>query len=135
MRFAAPQYIVAYLPAAGAPGPLDADSINPMSTTSGVFGSDALGVRLNIDFTDAGVLHGSAGIAFGDLTLCSLTVSALNGLTVRDVTGIADTLLGGGSSVVTITDLYPIVAELNVAFGGGGVSFWAPDHLVNGACP
>ena len=95
-----------------------------------------LALRLNIDFSDAGVTMGSAGIAFGDLTLCALGATpSLDGLTVRAFSAIVNTALGGGTTANSIAVLNPIISELNSSFGGGGVGLFAQNNLVNGPCP
>jgi hypothetical protein len=49
-----------------APAPLSADLIDPSSTSSGLFGGEVLALQFNVDFSDAGLISGSAGLAFGD---------------------------------------------------------------------
>ena len=41
----------------------------PTSSPSGSFGGDVLVLRLNVDFSDAGFLHGTSKIPFGNLVL------------------------------------------------------------------
>jgi hypothetical protein len=127
-----------FLPQVGTPGPLTADLIDPQTSPSGPFGGDVVALRINIDFSDAGVLQGITPLRFGDLRLCNLGLGGtaqLNGLSVRDVLPIANTLLGGGTvTALTIADIAPLIADLNSSFGGGFVSSFAQDHLVRGAC-
>jgi len=54
----------------------------------------------------------------------------LDGLTVRQFLGDMNTLLGGGSSVVSIDDLGTIVDDVNSSFSSGIPSQFAQDHLV-----
>jgi hypothetical protein len=130
IRFSTSTNVLDYLPALGAIGPLNADLINPSSTSSGTYGGEVLALQLNIDFSDAGFTLGNAGIPFGDLILSNFsTLPGLNGLTVRDFSGLVNTLLGGGSNGYTISELYPLTVDLNSSFGGGGVSQFALDHL------
>ncbi len=125
-----------YLPSSGTPGALDANMLNPISTSSGAFGGEVLALKLNVDFSDAGVPHGTAALHFGDLTLCGLTTTpGLNGQTVRQLLTTANAALGDGPTAYSFTDLNAITDELNLTFGGAGVSAFAQDHLVNGACP
>jgi len=140
MSFTGPGFVAAYLPAAGAPGPLDANLGNPTSTSSGVFGGDVLALELNVDFSDAGFLLGTSGIPFGNLVLTNFTtLPNLNGLTVRQLLGDANTLLGGGSVTgLTIPDLDPITGDLNSfilfdlnsSFLGGVPSTFAQNNLM-----
>jgi hypothetical protein len=128
--------IIAYLPALGTPGVLDATLLDPGSTSSGEFGGEVTALRINVDFSDAGVLHGTAAIHFGDLHICNLTAPAgFNGQTVRQFLGTASTTLSAGPSAVAIVDLDQTANALNNAFGAGGVSSFAQQHLINGACP
>ncbi|MBZ5725654.1 MAG: hypothetical protein LAP87_11730 [Acidobacteriia bacterium] len=125
----------AYLPANGLPGPLDASLVDPTSTDSGTFGGEVVALKLNIDFSDAGLLPGAAHLRFGDLTLCNFsTFPTLNGLTVRQFSTQLNTLLGGGSGAFNIPDIDLTAATLNVSFFNGGASAFAQQHLVNGAC-
>src|SRR5260370_10778482 len=88
MIFEGTSFVVAYLPAAGAPGPLDANLDNPTQTSSGAFGGDVLTLELNVDFSDAGFLLGTSGIPFGNLILPNFTtLPNLNALTVRQFLG------------------------------------------------
>jgi hypothetical protein len=136
MTFTGALPVLAYLPAVGTPAALTTNLVNPTSSSSGSFGGDVTALRLNIDFSDAGVLAGASGLAFGNLRLCGLTATpALNGLTVREFSGVANTLLGGGSAAYSIATVAPIVGQLNGAFGAGNVTAWAQDHVVNGTCP
>ncbi len=136
MVFDSANAVTSYLPAFGNPGPLDADLLDPTSSASGVFGGEVVALKLNIDFSDAGFLKGRAGLRFGDLTLCGLdAVPALNGMTVRQLGDIANTLLGGGSGPITLADAYSTLRDVNVSFYLGIVTAFAQQHLVNGACP
>jgi hypothetical protein len=73
-----------YLPAAGTLGPFDTDLVDPTSTAAGQFGGDVAALKLNIDFSDKGVTPHNASVRFGDLHLFALTLTGLNGLSVRD---------------------------------------------------
>jgi hypothetical protein len=136
MGFDTGDAVIRYLPANGTPAPLDANLSDPTTTASGVFGGDVVALQLNVDFADAMLIKGSSGIVYGDLTICSLTsLTPLNGMKVRDVLSIANTLLGGGSASFSIADFDPVLQQLNQSFGFGYTSDFARAHLVNGACP
>jgi hypothetical protein len=132
MRFSDASSVLAYMPAIGPFGPLNGNVLDPITTASGGFGGEVMGLELNVDFTDAGVLTGVSGIHFRDLILANLTgsLSVLNGLTVRQILGDVNTLLGGGSSIITIADLGSTVGDLNASFSIGQPSLFAQDHLV-----
>jgi hypothetical protein len=127
--------VLTYLPQVGAIGALTNDLLNPTSSSSGAFGGEVLALKLNVDFADSGDLASAASVRFGDLRLCGTTTTALNGLTIRQILGIANTLLGGGSGAVSIVAMDPILQALNASFGGGMVSSFAQEHVLNGACP
>jgi hypothetical protein len=136
MTFTDPGPVLAYLPAVGADGPLTSDYADPTSTSSGAFGGDVLALQLDVDFADAGELSGNSGLKFGDLTVCGFgTDTDLNGQTVAQVLGIANTALGGGSTTDSIDDLDTIAYDLTSAFSEGTPSSWAQAHLVDGSCP
>jgi len=124
-----------YLPASGPSGPLDADLENPTTTSSGIYGGEVAGLKLNIDFSDAGLLMASSSLKFGDLTLCAMTAPVLDGLTVRQFLAINNNLLGGGSDVIDIADAEALLASLNNAFDDGNASSFAQQHLISGNCP
>ena len=77
------------------------------------------------------MLPGTSGIPFGNLILANLTgvLAPLDGLTVREFLGDMNTLLGGGSSIVSIADLGTIVNDVNSSFSSGQPSQFAQDHL------
>src|SRR5580704_15605124 len=135
MRFTDAPDLLAYLPDIGQIGPLDADLVNPTASISGTFGGDVTALKLNIDFSDAGLLPQNVGIPFGDLVLQNFSIKSnlrgLNGLTVRQFSVIVSTLLGGGSyGTYTIAELDPITANINSSFGGGNyVSTFATTSL------
>jgi len=128
--FTNPQSLIDYLPADGAVGALDADLIDPFSTASGSFGGDVAATLLNIDFSDAGLLSGTAPLRFGDLHVYALTTTAdLNNLTVRQVLDVLNTALGGGPTIDSIDDLDLLARELQGSFFLGTPSTFAQDHL------
>jgi hypothetical protein len=74
-------------------------------------------------------------LRFGDLTLCGLTNTDLNGQSVRQFLNVANTALGGGTTTDSIADLNSLSADLDASFSGGTPSSWAQAHLVDGSCP
>ena len=127
--------LLTFLPASGSPNALTASLVDPSTSASGEFGGGAVALRIDIDFSDANIIAGTAGLHFGDLTLCGFTaLPSLNGLTVRQFMGTVNTALGGGSPLYSITDLDSVALNLSGAFNGGFPTVFAQDHLVNGAC-
>jgi hypothetical protein len=131
-----PTILNTFLPAGGAAAALDANIFDATSSVAGIFAGNVAAVKLNIDFSDAGFLHGNSGLKFGDLTICGLTYNTdLNGKTVRQFLDILNTALGGGTTTDNITDLNFIAAHLNPSFSGGNyVDTFSQLHLVNGSC-
>jgi hypothetical protein len=133
MTFDSAVAIEDYLAQSGTAAPLDANLGDPTTSASGKFGGDVVALKLNVDFSDAGFTASSAGLKFGDLTMCNTGLASLNGITVRQFLDATNTLLGGGtSSYGSIADLQPIAVDLNAAFADGAPSTFAQTSLVNG---
>jgi hypothetical protein len=131
MIFTDPQAVLTYMPSIGPDAPLNGSVLNPITTASGAFGGDVMGLKFNVDFSDAGFLPGTSDLRFGDLVLTDFsTFPQLDGLTVRQTLGDVNTLLSGGSSVISISDLGTLVADLNASFSNGFPSQFAQDHLL-----
>jgi len=131
-----PDDLLGYLPASGTPAALDADLLDPSSSASGSYGGQVAALRLNIAFGDAGIVTGTSGLKLGDLHLCAFTdTTLLNGMTVRQLQDLANTLLGGGTGIYAIADIFSAISGINMSFNGGPVSTFAQAHLVNGTCP
>jgi hypothetical protein len=135
-KFSGVDTLEAYLPQTGVPGILTGSLLDPSSSSSGDFGGDVAGLKLNVDFYDAGFLSGSSSLKFGDLLLCNISSpTGLNGMTVRQFLSTANSVLGAASTAYTASDLDSIASQLNASFGGGTPSTFAQEHLFNGACP
>jgi hypothetical protein len=121
-----------FLPASGASGPLNTDLENPTTSSAGIFAGEVAGLKLNIDFSAAGLLPGTSGLHFGDLVLTGMTGAdtGLNGLTVSQFLSLNDQALGGAATGFTINDLETKLAGLNNAFDDGQPTSFAQDHLV-----
>jgi len=133
MSFTDAASVVAYQPSIGPFAPLNGSVLNPISTASGGFGGEVLGLEFNVDFSDAGFLPGTTGLLFGDLILANfkpIFFSPFNGLTVRQFLGDVNILLGGGTTTFTIADLGTLVGDLNASFSAGTPSTFAQDHLI-----
>jgi hypothetical protein len=128
--------IEAYQPPSGPAAPFTMDLTNPTNTSSGVFGGDVLALDLNIAFSAAGVTSGSLGVAFGNLTLCNLTATTdLNGLTVSEFLGVANTSVSGGATTDSLDAIDAVTESLDGAFEAGTPSSFAQASLFNGPCP
>lgn len=113
---------------------LNTIAVDPSSTAAGAFAGEMAALTLNVDFADHDLITGNAGVKLGDLTICALSVTALNGMTVRTFLSNANTVLGGLSGAASIDDTYDTVLNINASFSSGA-SNWAKAHLFNGACP
>ena len=128
--------VLQFLPQSGPPAPLDQSYFDATTSSAGEFGGDIVALKLNIDFSDAGILLGNPKIAFGDLTLCNLgSLSALNGYTVRQFLALANAVLAGGSGPYDIGTIDSLTQVLNDTFGNENLSTFAQQYLVNGSCP
>jgi hypothetical protein len=123
--------ILNYLPSSGAPGSLTADLVDPTSTSSGLLGGYVLALQLDVDFNDAGFLHGTNAVLFGDLILTQLPFApGFNGYTVRQFLGEANRILGGGAFTgTTYDDVAALTEDVGNAFHAGLPSAFAQDHL------
>lgn len=132
MIFTSANAVKNYLPAGGTPGALDADSANPASDNhSGVFGGQVLALKINVDFSAAGVTQNGGG-AFGSVRICSSGNLELDGSTVAQVLQAANTALGGGPlpyGLAWISELNDLVTALNESFDNCQTSNWGSLHL------
>jgi hypothetical protein len=135
--FSSANAVINYQPTTGVPGPLNADLFDPTSTSSGVFGGHVLALQIDVAFTDADVVSGSAPLFFGNLRVCNLTdTPAYNGLSVRQVLDALNTALGGGTAPYTYDQLSTLAADLSNSFESGTVSVFAQQHLFDAtSCP
>jgi hypothetical protein len=133
MIFTSAPAIFNYLTQGGTPGPLTSDLLDPTSSSAGAFGGAVLAMRLDIDFGDAGFLPNASGQRFGDLRLCNLPQTSLNGLTMREFMTVLNTALGGGSTGgLTYDELYAVAENASGAFIGGLAYPFAQQHIVSG---
>jgi hypothetical protein len=127
--------VIAYLPAYGTPEPLTSDLLDPTSSPAGDFGGDVVALKLNVDFSDSGATTGSSGMRFGDLALCAMPITGLNGSTVRQFLDVVNVALGGGATAYEIWELDSLAASIASAFNAGIASTYAQQHLFNRSCP
>jgi PEP-CTERM motif len=88
-------------------------------------------LALNLDFNNAGDLHGTSSIPFGGLLLTNFSggLTGLNGLTVSQFLAIANTCLGNGSCPYGLDNIAAITDDLNGSFAAGTVSTFADTNL------
>jgi hypothetical protein len=133
MQFTSSAAVGAYLPANSTAAVLNADLINPLTSSSGVFGGQILALQINVDFNNANIITGTKG-NMSSLILTN-TGTSLDGQTVAQILAVSNTALGGGvmPSGFTPATLNTLVANLDLSFDGCTPSEWAQTHLVHPA--
>lgn len=108
--------VAAFLPAGGGANVFTTNYTNATSTSARVFAGQALALRLNIDFSNAGIHRtglGSKRVKSGKLA----------GYTVNQVMTLANTVLGGTTSAlpagVSINDLSTVCDNINNNYDNG----------------
>jgi len=138
MGFSNSAVIETYLPASGNAGPLTASPTNPSTTSAGIFGGDVVALKLNIDFSNAGLLGGTTTFPFGNLVLTNMGVnppgtsgdlSSLNGMTVSQFLAIANTCLGAGPCPLGLDNIDALTEDLNASYENGIASTFAQTNL------
>lgn len=129
MLFTTSAAVNAYLPAGGPAGALNADLVDPTSSSAGVFGGQVLALQINVDFSYADIPHEN-NPPFGDAYLCN-TGTSLDGMTISQVLAAANTALGGGvlPSGFTISTLNALITDLNESNDNCSASTWGQEHL------
>ncbi|NIM97600.1 MAG: T9SS type A sorting domain-containing protein [candidate division Zixibacteria bacterium] len=117
--------VEAFLPAGETPGVLTADLTNPISTPAGVLAGQILALRLNVEYTCAGIFD-SVGLIPGDYCYGNFIItedcgySKFTGMSVNTFLAIADSAVGGldvlGSYGATLSDLNKTATCLNQLF-------------------
>jgi hypothetical protein len=128
--------VLAYVPNSGLAAALDGNLVDPTSSASGVFGANVTALKLDVDFSAAGLL-GTSSTPLGSLVFTGLTgnLSSLNNQSVSYLLGLSEIALGGGSACYsaaicyTIADIDPLTAQVNAAFGSGTADAFAADYL------
>lgn len=132
MVFDSPDALIAYLPNGGQPAALTADLDDPVSTSARALGGEVTTLKLNIDFSTAGLLAHPQGVTFGNLILTDLTgtLSPLNGLTVNELLIQEDLALGGApSDFSSFQDAFVLANDVDMAFNVGELSTFAQQNL------
>jgi hypothetical protein len=124
--------LIDFLPASGTSGSLDGNLLNPTTTSAGQFGGEAVALKLNLDFSNAGLLPNSSGLLFGDLVVTGFSgsESSLNGLTVEQFSAISQAALAGRETSIGFPDIENLTANINAGFDNGQPDSFAQDHLV-----
>ncbi len=103
----------------GSPWMLMSSATNPTTSTAGVFAGDVLALRLNIDYSNAGITESG----FGNRVV---TTGPLQGYTVNQVMTLANQVLGGQwwslPSGMQVSDLDNAVATINSNYENGAIN-------------
>jgi hypothetical protein len=132
MSFGSPEAVRAYIGGGGRPDVLTADLVDPLTSSSGVYGKQVLTLRLNVDFSAADIPPTEGG-ALGNLVVTGAG-APWDGMNVDGVLRLANDVLGGAPPPegLTISNVNDIVTNLNEAFVDGSAG-WGVDHLL-GCC-
>ena len=121
-----------FLPSSGFPGALDSNLVNPTTSSAGTFAGEVAALKLNIDFSNAGLLPDSSGLLLGNLVLTGFSgsESSLNGLTINQFFPLSQAALGGQATSIGFPAIENLASEINDAFDGGQPTSFAQDHLI-----
>ena len=110
-----PQAIQRFLPAGSTPAAISNSKTNPQTSDGSVFAAQVLALRLNVDFSNSGVLPSG-------LSNLKLNTTKLSGWKVFDVLSLANLVLGGNPppAGISISDLNFSVTTINENFDNGG---------------
>jgi len=116
MKFTSASAIETFLPDGNTPGVLKKNYTNPLTTAAGTFGMHVLSLKLNIDFANAGLTKPG----FSTLKVVS---GPLAGLTTTQVLALANSALGGNTSVlapygITVASFTTILSSINESYDG-----------------
>jgi hypothetical protein len=106
--------IAAFLPNGGTPSVLTADLIDPAYTPAGVLASQILALRLNREYSCAGIFAevglSPAEYCYGDYVIPA-SCGLFSGLTVDEFLALADKVVGGNTNV--LNDYSAKVSDVN----------------------
>ncbi len=115
---------------AGTPNYLSANLIDPLTTSSGVFGGDVLALAINVALGDARILTQNLTTNFGDLIVVNTGNPGIDGQSIRSVLAIVNRSLGAAPETsIPLSTLDQIVQQLNLSFYFATPSTWATQHL------
>jgi hypothetical protein len=123
-KWTTPGAVENYLPARGAVGVLRANLTNPTTTPMGKLGSQLLALRLNRDYSCAGVFYdlgmASTETCYGDFVIPNTLKcgSWFAGMTVDEFLALANIVIGGTPNALipyhaTLTDMHQTATCLN----------------------
>lgn len=93
------QAVADFLPDGSTPDVLDQDYVDPTETSAGVLASQILGLRLNVEYSCAGIFSilgvPDAGDCYGDVLVSSCGFGLFDDLTVYEFLALADSVVAG----------------------------------------
>ncbi len=121
--------ITAYLPATGAPGALTSDHIDSSTTSSGSFGGNIVALKLNVDYSDAGLTGGAgprlllanyASVYFSAGGVLEVGIPGIAGFSMRfqNVQSVVSYLPATGAPAALTSDLIDPTTSSSGSFGG-----------------
>jgi hypothetical protein len=118
LTFTSPAAVANFVLQGGIPGVLRGSATNPTTSAAGQFAGDVLALRLNIDYSAAGI----TGAGFANLTVIS---GPLWGYTVQQVMDLSNAVLGGQTwqlpHGMAVADLDAAVANINSNYENGAI--------------
>jgi hypothetical protein len=117
IAFTSASAVATFLPQGGTPDRLGSWGINPADTDSGVLAGQVLALRLNVDFSNAGLTASGLGSK-------RIVTGPLAGRTVNEVLTIANSVLGGGSLPygMSLAALNDVVTAINENYEDGAAN-------------
>jgi hypothetical protein len=116
LTFNSASAVIAFLPQGGVPNVLKKSAVNPTKSDAGELAGQVLALRLNVDFSNAGITRSG-------LEALHVTSGKLAGKTVSEVLSLANGVLGGDKTLlpagVSINDLKDIVKKINENYESG----------------
>lgn len=110
-----------FLSDGGPPSVLRIDLLNPLVTSSGVFGGQLVAAKLNVEFSLAGVFPTLGPVPITDLVYDN-PGHPLDGFTIADIIAIADIAISGLPTPYSIPDINLALSDFNEAFVDGTTS-------------
>jgi hypothetical protein len=114
LKFTSKSAVQAYLPRSGTPGALTSSATNPTSSSGGELPGQVLALRLNVDFSNAGITR--TGLA-----ALKMKSGKFIGQTVQQVLNTANAVLGGGAlpSGISYADVNAACKTINENYDQG----------------
>ena len=106
-----------FLPSGGKPSALTESYVDPAGALNNTLGSHVVSLTLSVTFDAYDADFGGADNNLGDLVFAA--GSGFEGLTVAEVLAEANTVLGGGASVYSASELTDILSKVNESFVDG----------------